>query len=83
LTGYSTAFVGVGGEWWGIEAQAMEDETTVIGFDPKAQSQTELPSHSADTHTELFMIIDQSSLYQVSTLVQIYVDKHGSKSNHE
>jgi len=83
LTGYSAAFVGVDGEWWGIEAQAMEDETTLIGFDPKAQSQTELPSHSADTHTELFMIIDQSSSHQVSTLAQIHVGKQECTSNHE
>ncbi|WP_049889202.1 VirB4 family type IV secretion system protein [Natronolimnohabitans innermongolicus] len=51
-TGYSEALVGVDGEWRGIEVRAMEDETAVIDFDPKAQSQADLPGRSSETSRE-------------------------------
>lgn len=36
--GYSEALVGVDGEWRGIEVRAMDEETSVIDFDPKKVS---------------------------------------------
>ncbi|ELY35372.1 VirB4 family type IV secretion system protein [Natronorubrum tibetense] len=82
-TGYSEALVGVDGEWRGIEVRAMEDETAVIDFDPKSQSQTELPGRSADTSTELSMKTDPTTSRQVSTPPQTDGGKHGGESNHE
>ncbi|MFP8958821.1 VirB4 family type IV secretion system protein (plasmid) [Natrialbaceae archaeon A-CW3] len=82
-TGYSEALVGVDGEWRGIEVRAMEDETAVIDFDPKAQSQTELPGRSADTSTELSMKTDPTTSRQVSTPPQTDGGKHGGESKHE
>ncbi|SIS15916.1 VirB4 family type IV secretion system protein [Natronorubrum thiooxidans] len=82
-TGYSEALVGVDGEWRGIEVRAMEDETAVIDFDPKVQSQTELPGRSADTPTEQSMNIDPATSHQVSTSPQTDGGKHGGESDHE
>ncbi|MFC7231632.1 VirB4 family type IV secretion system protein [Saliphagus sp. GCM10025308] len=42
-TGYSQALVGVDGEWRGIEVRAMDHEATVIDFDPKAHTRSDLP----------------------------------------
>ncbi|MFC4540404.1 VirB4 family type IV secretion system protein [Halosolutus amylolyticus] len=82
-TGYSEALVGVDGEWRGIEVRAMEDETAVIDFDPKAQSQTELPGRSADTSTERSMNTNPTTSRQVSTPPQTDGGKHGGESKHE
>ncbi|ELY41612.1 VirB4 family type IV secretion system protein [Natronorubrum sulfidifaciens] len=82
-TGYSEALVGVDGEWRGIEVRAMDDETAVIDFDPKAQSQTELPGRSADTPTELSMNTDPATSHHVSTPPQTDGGKHGGESDHE
>jgi len=82
-TGYSEALVGVDGEWRGIEVRAMEDETAVIDFDPKSQSQTELPGRSADTPTELSMNTNPSTPHHVSTPPQTDGGKHGGESDHE
>ncbi|WP_254810732.1 VirB4 family type IV secretion system protein [Natronosalvus amylolyticus] len=82
-TGYSEALVGVDGEWRGIEVRAMEDETAVIDFDPKAQSQTELPGRSADTPPEPSMKTNPTTPRQVSTPPQTDGGKHGGESNHE
>ncbi|WP_226479867.1 VirB4 family type IV secretion system protein [Natrinema amylolyticum] len=49
LAGYSEALVGVDGEWRGIEVRALDNEKEVIDFDPKSQSQSQLPGHSSDT----------------------------------
>ncbi|MFA9427280.1 VirB4 family type IV secretion system protein [Natronorubrum sp. A-ect3] len=82
-TGYSEALVGVDGEWRGIEVRAMDDETAVIDFDPKAQSQAELPGRSADTPTELSMNTDPATSHHVSTPPQTDGGKHGGESDHE
>jgi len=82
-TGYSEALVGVDGEWRGIEVRAMDDETAVIDFGPKAQSQTELPGRSADTPTERSMNTDPATSHQVSPPPQTDGGKHGGESDHE
>ncbi|WP_338008909.1 transferase [Natronoglomus mannanivorans] len=51
--GYSEALVGIDGEWRGIEVRAMEKEKRVIDFDPKNQSQVELPGASDEDWTDL------------------------------
>ncbi|USZ71426.1 VirB4 family type IV secretion system protein [Natronosalvus halobius] len=48
-TGYSEALVGVDGEWRGIEVRAMENEATVIDFDPKAHTRSDLPGAAERT----------------------------------
>ncbi|MCU4744175.1 transferase [Natronoglomus mannanivorans] len=50
--GYSEALVGIDGEWRGIEVRAMEKEKRVIDFDPKTQSQVELPGASDEDWTD-------------------------------
>ncbi|MFP9193889.1 VirB4 family type IV secretion system protein [Natrialbaceae archaeon A-CW1-1] len=48
-TGYSEALVGVDSEWRGIEVRAMENETAVIDFDPKARGRDSLPHRATET----------------------------------
>ncbi len=61
--GYSEALVGIDGEWRGIEVRAMEKEKRVIDFDPKEQSQVELPGASDEdwTDTDLETADDSSA----------------------
>ncbi|MCU4927112.1 transferase [Halobacteria archaeon AArc-dxtr1] len=82
-TGYSEALVGVDGEWRGIEVRAMEDETAVIDFDPKSQSQAELPGRSADTPTGRSMNTDPATSHQISTPPQTDGGEHGGESDYE
>ncbi|MFP9061634.1 VirB4 family type IV secretion system protein [Natrialbaceae archaeon A-chndr2] len=82
-TGYSEALVGVDGEWRGIEVRAMEDETTVIDFDPKSQSQSELPGNSTKTTTEMSMNTSSSTSRQVPTPPQTDGGQDGGESKHE
>ncbi len=52
-TGYSEALVGVDGEWRGIEVHAMENETSVIDFDPKEGGRESLPDGSTEAMDSL------------------------------